>query len=157
MSMKKIFLVTVTILFALQSFAQIISNSPQKDIKTKNVPDDAVSAFSTKFGSDVIPKWEHKGSNYFAAFEIDKVNYEAEFSEEGGWLQTTKYVTEADLPDAVNELLFSGDYHDWTKADFAFIQKTTGENMYRVSVIQEDKRRSLLISPEGKVMDSDKL
>jgi hypothetical protein len=155
--MKKIFLVTISILFALQSFAQIISNSPQKDVSTKNVPDDAVKAFSTKFGSDVIPKWEHKGSDYFAAFEIDKVNYEAEFSHEGGWLQTTKYVTQEDLPDAVSKVLFSGDYENWTKADFAFIQKATGENMYRISVIQEKKRRSLLITPEGKITDSSKL
>jgi len=154
--MKKIFLVTISILFALQSFAQIISNSPQKDIKTKNVPDDAVSAFSTKYGTEIIPKWEHKGNNYFAAFEIDRVNYEAEFSSEGGWLQTTKYITEADLPSTVSEALID-DYHDWTKADFAFIQRATGENMYRVSVIKDDKRRSLLITPDGKIIDSDRL
>ena len=156
--MKKILLLCmVTILFALPSFAQIISDAPQKDIKTKNVPDDAVSAFNTKYGSDVIPKWEHVGNNYYAAFEIDKVNYEAEFSHQGGWLQTTKYVTEADLPNAVTSALSTADYKDWTKADFAFIQRSTGENMYRVSVIKEDKKRSLLITPEGKLMDTDKL
>ena len=155
--MKKIFLVTITILFAIQSFAQIISNSPQKDIKTKNVPDDAVKAFSTKYGSDVIPKWEHKGSDYFAAFEIDKVNYEAEFSHEGGWLQTTKYITETEVPTTVNDVLYKGSYEYWTKADFAFIQKATGENMYRVTLVKDNKKRSLLITPEGEITDSDKL
>ncbi len=155
--MKKIFLVTITILFAIQSFAQIISNSPQKDIKTKNVPNDAVNAFSTKYGTDVTPKWEHKGSDYFAAFEIDRVNYEAEFSHEGGWLQTTKYITEADLTDAVSETLNKGNYEYWKKTDFAFIQRATGENMYRVTLVKDDKKRSLLITPEGEITDSDKL
>lgn len=154
--MKKIFLVSIVTLFALQSFTQLFGQA-KKDIKVKHVPDNAISALNTKYGADVIAKWDRKGSDYFATFEIDKVNYEAEFSNEGGWLQTEKQVTEADLPDAVNEALFSGGYQDWTKAELMFIEKTTGENMYRASVIKGDKKRSILITPDGKVTDSERL
>jgi Putative beta-lactamase-inhibitor-like, PepSY-like len=154
--MRKFFLISIVTLFAFQSFTQLFGQS-KKDIKVKHVPDNAISALNTKYGADVIAKWDRQGSDYYATFEIDKINYEAEFSSEGGWLQTEKQVTEADLPNSVNDALFNGDYQDWTKADFVFIEKTTGENMYRASIIKGDKKRSLLITPDGKVTDSDRL
>ncbi len=146
----------ISILFVGQSYAQVFDNR-KKDIKIKHVPDDAMRTLNTKYGSSVIANWKCERGDYYALFKIDKVDYEAKFSSDGGWLETSTQINEADLPSAVHEAIFNGNYQSWKKVDFIFIQRGTGESIYRASVIKNYREREVLITPNGSIIDFENL
>ncbi|WP_414577714.1 PepSY-like domain-containing protein [Anabaena sp. CCY 9402-a] len=66
------------------------------------VPPSVKAAFQAKY-PDIPHTWQRHDYGYEAVFTEDNIQYEAEFSATGEWLETEYYVTEKEFPPIVLE------------------------------------------------------
>jgi len=64
------------------------------------VPPSVKAAFQAKY-PDIPHTWQRHDYGYEAVFTQNNIQYEAEFSDSGEWLETEYYVTEKDFPPIV--------------------------------------------------------
>jgi hypothetical protein len=70
--------------------------------KGMEVPEAVKAAFQAKY-PDIPHTWQRHDYGYEAVFTEDNIQYEAEFSATGEWLETEYYVTEKEFPPIVLE------------------------------------------------------
>lgn len=73
------------------------SHNQQSDIV---VPPAVKAAFQAKY-PNISHTWQKHDYGYEALFKQNNIEYEAEFSDTGVWLETEYYVTEKDFPPVV--------------------------------------------------------
>jgi len=78
--MKKLFAISIAIIFASVSFGQKIDES--------QVPDVVVKTFKARFTTASSAKWEKEDSTYSVEFLMEDANTEADFTAKGEWLNT---------------------------------------------------------------------
>jgi hypothetical protein len=64
------------------------------------VPEAVKAAFQAKY-PDIPHTWQKHDYGYEAVFTEDNIQYEAEFSDTGEWLETEYYVTEKEFPSII--------------------------------------------------------
>ncbi|ABA22055.1 conserved hypothetical protein [Trichormus variabilis ATCC 29413] len=82
------------IVFLLSSY------HPAKKEQSITVPPSVQAAFQAKY-PNIPHTWQRHEYGYEAVFTQNNIQYEAEFSETGEWLETEYYVTEKDFPPIV--------------------------------------------------------
>lgn len=65
------------------------------------VPAVVENAFNTKYSPDIPRTWQKHYYGYEAVFIQNNIKYEAEYSDNGEWLETEYYVSEKEFPKAV--------------------------------------------------------
>jgi hypothetical protein len=133
--MKKIFVI-ILLCAASFTFAQ-----------TK-VPEKVQSAFNGKFPKATQVKWEEDDGEFEAEFIIDSVNYSANFSEKGKWLETETTITFDALPDAVKKVVKDGFKDNEIKSVY-LVEDSEGLVYYEVDVLKKDKTIEKYYNKDG--------
>lgn len=85
------------LLFVLLNACSNLENSRKPIL----VPTSVEKAFNTKYSPRIPRTWEKHYYGYEAVFIQNNIKYEAEFSDNGEWLETEYYVSEKEFPKAV--------------------------------------------------------
>jgi hypothetical protein len=115
--------------------------------QTVEVPQTIHSAFLTKYPG-VSPRWESQPYGYEAVFTNNRIEYEAEFSQDGQWLETEYEVLETQFPMIVLERVRQK-YPDYaiTKRE---IELTPQGTFYEVEVERGDQEIELYFDERAK-------
>lgn len=142
--MKNIFLVALAILCASAT------GCAQK--KVSNAVD---SAFKTKFSNATNVSWDKENDHeYEAEFKINGVNYSANFSDTGKWLETEQVITYEELPQSVKQN-FMASHKDTKVKRVAKIDTSEGETRYEIEVKQLLSSEELFYDANGKELQDD--
>ncbi len=72
----------------------------------KSVPPEVERAFANQYPSATAEKWEVDSNGYWeTGFKLEELEYKADFTEDGRWVETERSVTFEDLPDAVQRAI----------------------------------------------------
>ena len=114
---------------------------------SSEVPQTVQSAFLTRYPG-VSPRWEPQPYGYEAVFTKDRIEYEAEFSQDGQWLETEYEVLETQFPMIVLEQIRQK-YPDYaiTKRE---IELTPQGTFYEVEVQRGDEEIELYFDERAK-------
>ncbi len=85
------------LLFVLLNACSNLENSRKPIL----VPTVVENAFNTKYSPDIPRTWQKHYYGYEAVFIQNNIKYEAEYSDNGEWLETEYYVSEKEFPKAV--------------------------------------------------------
>lgn len=85
------------LLFVLLNACSKLENSRKQIL----VPTVVEKAFNTKYSPDIPRTWQKHYYGYEAVFIQNNIKYEAEYSDNGEWLETEYYVSEKEFPKAV--------------------------------------------------------
>ena len=136
--MNKIILTAMLLLCAIaSSFAQ--SKTPQ-----------AVSeAFNKKFPNATKVKWEKENAKEFeASFNWKGVDYSANYSDTGEWLETESTIVFNDLPKNV-QATFNASHPNAKVKEVAKIETSKGETQFEIEIKQGMKTLELLYNSDG--------
>lgn len=136
--MKKIFFVAMVLLCAFAScFAQ------------GKTPIAVATAFSQKFPNATNVKWDKENAHeYEASFEWKGVNYSANFSDAGEWLETESPTSFNQLPDKVQASFNTLHKGAMIKA-VAKIETSKGTTKYEVEIKQGIKTVEFFYTEDG--------
>ena len=135
--MKNIFFVVA---FIFMSVASCIS---------QNIPQVVASAFQIKFPKATNIKWGKENAHeYEAEFKIDGIDYSANFSGSGEWLETEISFTFDQLPTNV-KAAFNSSHKDAKVKEVAKIETSKGITKYELEIKQGVKTVDILYNTEG--------
>jgi len=132
-------LLTVLITSAMFSFC-----SGQK------VPQEVTDAFSQKFPTAKSVKWDKESdTEWEAEFEMNQMEYSANFSDDGTWKETEHEVTEQDLPASVKKAL-SVNFPEF-KTEEMEMSETAEGTVYEFKIEKDETDMEVSIDASGKV------
>ena len=136
--MKKIFFVAMVLLCAFAScFAQ------------GKTPIAVKTAFSQKFPNATNVKWDKENAHeYEASFEWKGVNYSANFSDVGEWLETESPTSFNQLPNKV-QATFNASHKGATVKAASKIETSKGTTKYEVEIKQGIKTVEFFYTEDG--------
>jgi hypothetical protein len=142
--MKTTALIALTVLiFGFNSCAE----------KDTDVPEVVMKSFTSKFPDAQEIEWEKEDDNEWEAeFELLGTEYTASFDSKGSWLETERYVKEADLPQIVLENL-KANYPDHKIEEIAFVENETN-SYYEIDLAYGDETTEVAISEDGNSLSS---
>ncbi len=155
--MKKI----ITALSAfLLIFAFISVSSSQAKSKKVKAPAVVLNSLSENFNNIEDLKWElEKNGNYEAEFEIDGVEYSAEFDKNGKMIESEHEISTSDLPEAVTKNITSK-YPDFELDEAELLESGEYGKAYEVKIEKEDGdleiEIEIIIDANGKILKEEK-
>ncbi len=135
--MKSLSLIAA-LLFVATAFAQVSSK--------------ATNFLNKKYPSATNVTWNETEDGYEAEFEVDKEYLLARFDNSSNWIVTRGSITDAKLPKAVSEACYKN-YVDGIIESVDKIEDPTGIR-YEVMLSEDDSSYILLVTQEGKVIDT---
>ncbi len=111
-------------------------------------PQAVVDAFQKKFPTATKVKWEKENATeYEANFLMDKMEYSANFKEDGTWMETEMEVAYSTLPDAVKTAFEKQVNKKATEA--SKIVKTGNITLYEVEYKDGMKKKEIIFNTDG--------
>jgi hypothetical protein len=136
--MNKIILTALVLLCAaVSSFAQ--SKTPQA----------VLEAFNKKFPNATKVKWEKENAKEFeASFNLKGVDYSANYSDTGEWMETESTIDFNDLPNSV-KATFNASHPNTKVKEVAKIETSKGQTQFEVEIKQGMKTVEFLYNSDG--------
>jgi hypothetical protein len=136
--MKKIFFVAMVLSCAFAScFAQ------------SKTPTAVTTAFNQKFPNATLVKWDKENAHeYEASFEWKGVNYSANFSDAGEWLETESPTSFNQLPEKV-QASFNASHKGVTVKAASKIETSKGTTKYEVEIKEGIKTVEFFYTTDG--------
>jgi hypothetical protein len=120
------------------------------------VPEKVEQAFQKKFSSATHVKWERESDSEFEAnFKLDKVQFSANFSADGKWLETESPCKYEELPADVLSA-FEITYPGKSPRHVAMIQTSELQILFELEILEGLHLIELLYYPDGKLYHKDK-
>lgn len=120
----------------------------------KNNPPKAVTdAFAQKFPDVKNAKWDMENdSEWEAEFKMGKMEYSANFSNDGKWMETEHEVDVKKLPSQVTQSVMSA-YPNAKIEEAGMVEKPGNEMMYELDVEADGKDMEIVIDKAGKIIN----
>lgn len=124
------------------------------DAQVRKVPAEVTEAFKTKYPSASNVEWRDRLSGFTAAFDADKIHYEARFNNKGVWLNTENKIPDSELPAVVKDGFQKSKYaSEWTIKDAYKIEIPDSKFQYRVHIKKSDlQQKNLLFNSDGRLI-----
>lgn len=117
----------------------------------KDVPAKIKTAFEQKFPTAQKVKWDKENeTEWEAEFKMNGLEYSANFSSDGKWMETEYEIEKSEIPQVVKQTLdneFAG--YDIEEAE---ISETTDGKVYEFALEKGETELEVAISPDGKVV-----
>ncbi len=128
-------------------------NSVTAAINKTEVPQAVLEAFNKKYPKATDVEWEKDDLNYEVEFELEKVEYEATFSEDGTWLETETEITAKELPEKVASAFKAA----YPKVKIKGVEKveTPKISFYEIEYKKGLKKREAFFDKDGNPLESD--
>jgi flagellar motor switch/type III secretory pathway protein FliN len=117
----------------------------------KNVPLEVRTTFSEKFPEAAKVKWDKENATEWEAeFNLNGVEYSANFDESGTWLETEYKISSEELPEAVIATLDIefGDY----SVDLAEVSETQMGKVFELTLKNGKEEMEISTDMDGKVL-----
>jgi uncharacterized membrane protein YkoI len=117
----------------------------------EKVPQKVKDAFIKKFPTAKSVSWDKESANEWEAeFKMNKMEYSANFSDDGIWKETEHEVAEKDLPAAVKKALSDG--FPGFKTEEMELSETVSGTVYEFEIEKGDTDMEVAIDASGKVI-----
>jgi hypothetical protein len=137
--MKKHIFFSITLLFSIISFAT-------------EAPKLVKEAFAKKFPSVTSIKWEKENAKeYEASFKLDKMNYSANFSIDGTWLETESEIKTAELPVEIIATI-KQKYSNWKIVSASKIEHVKNGIQYEADLQNGKIKKEVIFSSKGVII-----
>ncbi|AFL82621.1 Protein of unknown function (DUF2874) [Aequorivita sublithincola DSM 14238] len=121
----------------------------------EKVPQKVKNAFTKKFPTAKSVKWDKESANEWEAeFKMNKMEYSANFSDDGTWKETEHEIVEKDLPAAVKKALSDG--FPGFKTEEMELSETASGAVYEFALEKGDTEMEVAIDSSGKVIKQEK-
>lgn len=139
--MKNLTLIAVlAVAFTMQSCAQ------KSD--SKNVPEKVLSAFNAKFPDAKKVDWEMENdTEWEAEFNWNGIEYSANFSIEGQWIETEYEIKESEIPLNIRAIL-DQNFSDYEIEDPEIAETPSGK-LYEMEIEAGEEEYEVTIDTEG--------
>lgn len=118
---------------------------------SENVPENIKSAFTQKFPNAKDVDWDKENdTEWEAEFEMDGIEYSANFGTDGAWKETEHEIKFADVPETVKTAL-NTNYADYKKEEIEYSEKTDG-NFYEFELESDEKTLEVAFNKNGEVV-----
>lgn len=119
----------------------------------RKVPAEVTEAFKTKYPDTKNVEWKDKLTGFQVNYEMNGVQYQSKFSNQGEWLQTEKIIDEGALPAAVKDGYAKSKYTGWELKEVGRIENKDNSIQYRLFVRKSGvEKKFLYFNPEGKLV-----
>ncbi|MGI9550685.1 MAG: PepSY-like domain-containing protein [Aurantibacter sp.] len=117
----------------------------------QHIPNKVRDAFSKKFPQVSIVSWsKESNTEWEAEFDLDGVEYSAEFLEDGTWLETEHEIKKKDLPRKVKVLL-GHEFSDFRISEVE-ISETKDGSFYEIELENRSSEMELVLDELGKII-----
>lgn len=110
------------------------------------------SAFSKKFPTAVVIKWEKlEDATWRVFYKMNKEDYRSVFAEGGNWIHTKYMISIDDIPEKVKSTL-NGNYpdHDISEVE---VKKTENELVYTIELVNDNRTKfNVIINENGEIV-----
>jgi hypothetical protein len=126
--------------------------------QVRKLPAEVTEAFRSKYPTALNVEWRDRLTGFVAVFDLDKVHYEAKFTNKGFWQSTENKIEDADTPAAVKDGFQKSKYaEEWTIEKIYHIALREDKTQYRLEIKKNDiQKKNLLFDPNGRLL-SDKV
>ena len=122
----------------------------QTDAK-KDVPSAVKTAFTSTFPNAKHIEWSMESENEWEAeFKLGKIEYSANYSTEGKWLETEYHLRVSDIPSTIKTVLES-DFADYKIEEVEVAEKISG-TFYEIVVEKGSDEIELIFDKTGKLI-----
>jgi len=117
----------------------------------QKVPQKVTDAFAQKFPTAKSVKWDKESTTEWEAeFKMNKVEYSANFLEDGTWKETEHEIAERDLPAPVKKAL--SESFPGFKTEEMEMSETAAGTVYEFKIEKEEMDMEVAIDASGKVI-----
>jgi hypothetical protein len=145
--MKKLIIYCLALCFAFTIYNTV-------DAQVRKVPAEVTEAFRQKYPTAMNVEWKDHLSGFTAAFDQDKIHYEAKFTNKGFWQSTENKIEEADIPAAIKDGFQKSKYtEDWTIKKAYKIALREDKTQYRLEIQKNDiQKKQLYFDSTGRLL-----
>lgn len=141
----KLFLKIIILFFCLPFTACIIP--------TEGVPDAVKEAFAKKYPGEKDPDWQlDKNGNFEAKFKKKGVQYRADFTPQGVWVETETNIKKDALPDAIKKVL-KEKYDGFKIAEIEKVESSKKGTFYDVEFKVNGKKQDVEFNASGQILN----
>ena len=117
--------------------------------QTKAIPETVKTAFAKKFPSVKKVDWEKESdSEWEAVFKMNRIEYSANFTTDGKWLETEHEISKNQIPQKIKAALDS-EFKTY-KIEEAEISETAAGSVYEFELEKGEKTLEVVFNLDGK-------
>jgi hypothetical protein len=121
-------------------------------LKSSTPPEIVLKAFKQKFPGAINIKWgKENKTEWEAAFILDNVNFSANYTSSGDWLETEKEIPVTKLPNEVLAAIQKAD-KNCSIVGAAFIENSKSETTYEADIKSGLKKKEVFYKPDGTII-----
>lgn len=135
--MKKLFAISIAVLFTSASFSQKVEES--------QVPSNVMNTFKARFTNVKEVKWEKEDTVYTAEFLMNESPTEAEFNEKGIWLSTEWEIPTDYTPQAIKDYV-NTNYAKYKLREIAVMEFPVDGKLYVIEIAKKKDCQELYFS-----------
>lgn len=120
----------------------------------KQVPQKVKDAFAKKFPSAKKVSWDNENdTEWEAEFKIDKVEYSANFLEDGTWQETEHEISESEIPQNVKKIIIEA-FPEY-KIEEVEVSESTKATVYELEIKKGKNTMEVVVSVDGKILSKE--
>lgn len=121
----------------------------------RKTPQVVLDAFRKKYPNAEEPAWKSKERIFQVSFHLMGVAFEADFSENGYWLQCAQDILPESVPGDVRYGIEKTEYKEWIVKEATFIVGPSEKEAYRLLVFKNAvQQKYLFFDPNGDLRDT---
>jgi hypothetical protein len=145
--MKKLFMLTVALIFSASCFSQKVDEA--------DVPDAVKSTFKVRFPAAASTAWEKEDTVYSASFLMDQAATEAEFTEKGVWMETEWEIPVQYTPKKIKSYTDSA-FAGYKIAEIEIMDYPADGKLYKLEISKKKECQELYFTLAGDFKKSEK-
>jgi len=126
------------------------------NVSMEKVPQKVKNAFAQKFPHAKSVKWDRESPNEWeAAFKLDRMEYSANFTDDGTWKETEHEIEESQVPSNVRKSL-RDNFKGYTINE-SEISETQQGMVYEIEIKKDGSEMEVALDASGKVINKEEL
>lgn len=135
---------------AIVVFATAMLNA--QDLKTNELPSAVQNSFSQAYTNVKDVEWEKKGDHFKVEFEINRMEHDVWYDDQGKVMKSEKEISANELPSDVAAAIKTK-YPDY-KIDSVEVKEEGNQKVYKVEIEKGwTKERKLFLDSSGKILN----
>ncbi|WP_431134144.1 PepSY-like domain-containing protein [Psychroserpens mesophilus] len=126
-----------------------------QDLDMHEVPTELSETFQNEYRNAMDVEWEKEGANYKVEFDVNDMEHEIWYTNDGTKVKSEMEITKADVPNAITKAI-KHNYADY-KIDSVEMTEMNGKKTYEVELEKGwFKDMDVVFDANGSVLSSDK-
>ncbi|MGK7397860.1 MAG: PepSY-like domain-containing protein [Candidatus Cyclobacteriaceae bacterium M3_2C_046] len=118
------------------------------------VPDAIVSSFNREYPQATDVEWEDEGDEYEVEFEVDDIEREITYNQQGEVVETGIDVSEDELPEVITQYI-AQNYSGYEIDDADEVERQDGQTYIEVEIENNQEEVDLLFNFQGEFVQAE--